>query len=197
MTGFVSRACPDGLDPDGRVAGEVIGQREFVAHLGTADPVRYTSAEALCEGWATESAEAARDGQRGLATLQDSAELQSVPEWLEGLPGVAPGYAAFVDLRWDDAASGWRWPNGADPDGLSFCGDPPELEDFLVDVAPTDPARDALLVDVAAQARLALVLDVGGWCWGAPAEAGFAPQEALALCERPAPNPVDYPTVAP
>ncbi|MEO0601595.1 MAG: hypothetical protein AAF211_09170, partial [Myxococcota bacterium] len=194
VTGFVSRTCPGGLDAQGSVAGRVVGQREFVALDGTAAPVRYTVAGALCEGWATETSEVARDGQRGLATLQDSTELQVLPEWLEGITGVAPGYAAFVDLRW--AGEGWRWPDGAEPDGLPFCSASPALDDF-VDLVPTDPTRDDRLAQVAEEARLALVLTADGWCWGAPFEAGFEPQEALALCERPAPNPVDYPTVAP
>ncbi len=194
VTGFVGRTCPSGLDPEGRVAGQVVGQREFVALDGTAEPVRYTTAVALCEGWAIESSESGLSGQRGLATVQDTGELQALPKWLEGLPGVVPGYAGFVDLRWSEADAGWRWPDGGEPDGLPFCDESPGLEDFLIDLAPTDPQRDALLDQVAEEARLTLTLGDDGWCWGTPGNAGFAPQEALALCERPAPNPVDYPS---
>ncbi|MEN0064039.1 MAG: hypothetical protein AAGA48_17940 [Myxococcota bacterium] len=197
VTGLVSRACPDSLDPAGNVAGLVVGQREFVAFDGTSAAIHYTTAADRCEGWASEMSETAREGQRGLATLQDSTELQSLPDWLESLPGVGHGFAAFVDLRFDEATEDWRWPDGSVPEGLPLCGNP-EPVDFLIDLAPADPMADALLDAIAVNARLALVLRDDGWCYGTPSDGtDFGPQQALAICERPAPNPVDYPTVAP
>jgi len=196
VTGFVGRVCPAALDAGGSVAGLVVGPREFVALDATAAAVRYTTAAARCEGWAEETSATARDGQRGLATLQDSAELRALPAWLDGLPGVSSGYAAFVDLSWDEPSESWRWPDGSPPDGLPFCDGPPELGDLLDDIAPADPQADERLAEVARDGRLALIRGASGWCWGAPIDAGFPAPEALAICERPAPNPVDYAAAA-
>lgn len=199
ITGLVSRACPDALDasPEARVSGRLVGSREFVAFHGATPPARYTVAVDRCEGWAAEPLPAAREGHRGLATLQDSSELTDLPAWLDGLVGVGPGYAVFVDLAYRSDSDDWRWSDGTAPEGLPWCGEgPPTLEDFLIDLAPQDPERDALLEAIADDARLVLGRTAEGWCYGAPKDLGANdPQSASVFCERPAPNPVEYPTV--
>ena len=144
---------------------------------------------------ATEGAQ----GHRGLGSLEANFEqVEVLEEWIESLPETRPGFAIFVDLRWEGELEGgrWVWPSGATPDELPPCnGVEPEVADFYPALVPGDPAAQDTLEEHKGEVRLALVFDGSGWCRGTPDALGgedYDHQSAHYLCERPRPNLAQY-----
>ncbi|MBX2799818.1 MAG: hypothetical protein KTR31_19220 [Myxococcales bacterium] len=200
ITGRVGAVCPEDLEDGGAACfdGLVFGDSEFVVTCGDSSVQRYSVAEDRCHAWAgtqTSSLPEQDEGQRGLATLEaDFEQVQVLEDWLESIEDVGPGFAVFVDLRWqgDLQTGGWAWPSGVVPEELPACGgEEPTVADFFPSLIPGDPnAVDTLEAGIE-EVRLALILTGNGWCRGTPDDGGdlrYDHQQAHYLCERPRPD---------
>ncbi len=200
ITGQVGSLCPEDLDPEGTscYAGLLRGDSEFLVTCGSSPTQRYSIAESRCHAWSGQETEEGVPGHRGLAQLESEVEVFDVVAWLEDLPEVQPGFAVFVDLRWDgDLDSGsWRWPDGSSPDSIAPCGgSEPGVDDFYPALVPGDPNAEPTLEEHKDEVRLALVWDGTSWCRGTPDEGDAAiydHQSAHYLCERPRPDLSQY-----
>lgn len=184
VRGQVGAACPADLAADW--VGVVYQDRELVAIGG--DPMTSGANQVGCELWA------GPDGG-ALAQLDEGGLAYEVQTAIEATG--ASAWAAHVGASWDGSAEvgSWQWEAGPvkplEPP-WAWCGlEEPVPFDFMPHMDPTQPDHVAAVDAVVPDLRLAAVLDGGAWCLGVPTDT-TSELEAMAICERSAPDPLDY-----
>lgn len=193
VTGKTGAICPaDIAGGSEQVAGQIVGQSEFVATYGTSPVLHYAQAVSDCTMWAGGPTPETPEGAHyGLARLETANEYNAVIDWLSTL-GDAP-MSVWVDLVWSgDLESGqWQWSDGTDPTYVPPCGGvEPSPADLYPNLVLGLPEADATLESHLPTMRLALVRDGEDWCRGVPdvfdadGAGPYAPREAHLVCER-------------